>query len=414
MSGNSKAQRSQRAPRPASRRTGRRGPMGLDSEQSARLLLFGVTAAVLIAAATFIAIGYYVSVIKPRGRTVLQVEDIKVSYAAMKRRMAYEYYSNATYQDVNTVEFVPQVAYANLVEELTLIQRAESELGLTIDPAKIDEQTRQVAGVGAEADEATFSARYREALSDSRLHKDEFDRLIRAQVIEQAVRDKLAESTPEMVPQAKVEIITTDDIETAQQALARVRAGEPWATVATELSTEPNVATTGGVKDYEFQGRLTPAYDSFAFSGAIGDISEPLQDASGAGPFYIVHIIDRADLPLTDRQKRPYQDKQYEDWLRDLAAKVRIVDNWTNDNEAQVDAGRALIEDAIEKARQRQEEQNRPQPTIDPGAAQTAAAASTAAAETPVASGTPLASTPVPTAPAAEATPVATGTVDGQ
>src|SRR5574341_1318948 len=108
MTSESKRQRDERArkapPRagqPASRAAQRhhRGPLGLDSDQSARLLLFGVTAAVLLAAAAFLAIGYYVSVIKPRGRTVLEVEGVKVSYAAMKRRMQHEYYSNVSYQD---------------------------------------------------------------------------------------------------------------------------------------------------------------------------------------------------------------------------------------------------------------------------------------------------------------------------
>src|SRR5436309_14161621 len=79
------AQSPKHAARPAARaatRPRRHGTLGLDSEQSARALLFGLTAVVLIAAVAFIAIGYYYSVIKPRGRTVLQVEDQKVSYSA--------------------------------------------------------------------------------------------------------------------------------------------------------------------------------------------------------------------------------------------------------------------------------------------------------------------------------------------
>jgi parvulin-like peptidyl-prolyl isomerase len=402
---------------------GHRGPLGLDSDQSARMLLFGVTAVVLIAAAAFLIIGYYVSVIQPRGRTVLEVEGIEVSYSAMKRRMAHEYYSNPTYQDPQTVEFVSQIAYGNLLEELTLITKAESVLGLTIDPAAIDAQERAAANVGPQADEASFAAGFREALSNSRLHDNEFRRKIRAAAIEEAARAKLEEGTPETVEQAKVEVITTETADVAQQAIDRVRAGEVWATVATELSTEPNVATTMGVKEYAFKGRHTPAYDEFAFSAPPGEVSDPLQDASGAGPFYVVRVIDRSPQPLTDGQRGPYLYQQYEKWLEDTQTTMVIVDNWTTDEQAQADAARPLIEDAIEKYIARQEEQNRPQPTVDPGAVQTQQAAGTAAAETQVASGTPLlpavdpttaAATPAVTTPDATAsTPVATA-ADGQ
>jgi hypothetical protein len=418
MTSDSKRQRDDRArqatPRtqPARRAPQRRhgGPLGLDSEQSAKLLLFGGTAVVLIAAAVFLAVGYYVGVIQPRGRTVLEVEGIEISYSAMKRRLEHEYYTNPTYQDPQVVDFLPQLGYGNLLEELTLVTKGEASFGLTIDAAKIEEQERLEVGVGPQADEAAFASAYRQALSDSRLTDSEFRRKIRAAAIEKAIRDKMTAEIPATVEQAKVEVITTAELETAQQAIDRVRAGEPWATVAAELSTEGNAAETGGVKDYLFNGRLPVAYNDYAFSAPIGEISEPLQESAGVGQYFVVRVVDRSQQPVTDGQKTPYVDVQYEKWLEDTQATMTIVDNWTDDAQAQFDAYVDLRDDSVKKARERLEQQNQPLPTVDPGIAATAAANNTAAAGTQVASGTPVAATGTPVS--GQPTPAATA--DGQ
>jgi hypothetical protein len=384
----------------------------MDSEQSARLLLFGVTGAVLIAVAAFLIIGYYVSVIKPRGRTVLQVDDTKVSYSAMKRRVAHEYFTNPSYQTPQNVYIVPSIAYSNLVDELVLINRGEGALGLTIDAAALEEQERTEIGVGPDADEATYSERYRSALSASRLHDDEFKRKIRASVIEEKAREKLNTETPASVPQAQVELIVTSDLETAQQALDRVRAGEEWKAVAGELSLESDAATTGGLKDYSFEAGLPAAFRTFAFAAAAGDISEPLQDPSGQGAYYVVRLVDRSDQPLTEEQKPTYQSSQYTEWLDGVRSQAVIVDKWTTDDEAQASAAEPIIEDATEKYIREQQLALTPQPTVDPNAVATARAEGTVAAQTqaagasPTAAGTSQASTPVPTASSGGITPV--------
>ena len=383
----------------------------MDSEQSARLLLFGITAAVLIAVAAFLVIGYYVSVIQPRGRTVLQVDDTKVSYSAMKRRVAHEYYTSPTYQNPQSVYVVPSVAYTNLVDELLLINRAETALGLTVDAAALDAEERLEIGVGADADEATYSDRYRSALSASHLKDSEFKRKIRAAVIEEKAKEKLNADTPAAVPQAKVEVIVTSELEKAQEALDRVRAGDEWGTVATELSLESDAATTGGLKDYDFETGIPAPYRSFAFSAPIGDISEPLQDPSGQGAYYVVRVVDRSDQPLTEQQKPDYQSGRYTEWLDEIRSQAVIVDKWTTDDEAQASAAEPIIEDATEQYIRQQQLALTPQPTVDPNAIVTAQAESTIAAQTAAAgaSASPAvtsdASTPAPTSSSGGITP---------
>lgn len=343
----------------------RGGLASMDSEQSARMLIFGVTAAVLITAAAFIVIGYYVSVVRPRGRTVLQVEQITVSYSDMKRRMAYEYDANPSFQNQQSVFSVPIIAYRNLLEELTLITRAESELGVTADEAEIEKALRTKVGVAEDADDAAFADQYRRALSTSRLHDDEYRNVVRAGVLKEKVQAKLNESTPDQVPQAKVEVIAVQERAEAEAAIARVAAGEAWADVASAVSLDSTAAQTGGVQEFNYEGGVTAAYRSFAFSAPVGEISTPLQDPGGAGPFFVVRVIERADMPLTDAQKPQFQAAQYQTWLDETQAKMTIVDKWSLDDEGQASALAPLVDDAVVKTRQQIEKQQRPQPTIE-------------------------------------------------
>ncbi len=411
--------RPNRAPgeRPAAAKTPlkkrRSGLFSMDSEQSARLMIFGGTAIVLLAAVAFIVIGYYVSVIQPRGRTVLRVEEVTVSYSDMKRRMAYVYYGSQAFQNPQSVGSVPSVAYLNLLEELTLIARAESDLGVTVDDAEFEKALRAKVVVAEDADDAAFAEQYRRALAVSRLHEDEYRQVVRAEALGKKVQDKLNESTPAQVPQAKVEVIVVQERAEAEAVIARVAAGEAWADVARAVSLEGDVAQTGGVQEFGYEGALPAAYDMFAFSAPVGEVSTPLQDPSGDGPFYAVRVIERADMPLIDTQKTEFEAKQYGDWIEDTQAKMTIIDNWTTNDKAQADALAPLYTHALAEQQRQIEERNRPIPTID---------IVIPPADTPGADGTPVpgtpppADTPVAGTPAREGagTPAATVPADGQ
>jgi hypothetical protein len=409
MAGESKSRRIQSAKpagakntaRQAARRRQHGGVLSMDSEQSARLLLFGVTAAVLIAAAAFIAIGYYVSVIQPRNRTVMEVDGIKVSYSEMKRRMAFEYFSNPGLQSQQSIFSIPQIAYQNMLDELTLITRAEPDLGVTATDEEFQSHLRVRVGAGGTASDQAFSDAYKTALSASHLHRDEFERQVRADLLGDKVGEKLFESKPEAIPQARIEVIAVQDQATAQQAIDRINAGEPFEDVAKALSQEADVATTGGRKDFNFDKAMPEAYRTFVFTEPVGQLSRPLVDPTGQGANYVVRVIERSDQPLRPEQEPLYKSEIYRQWLVDTQAKITIVDKWTMDTEAHASAAEPLFQDLIDKAQQQQQE---PQQTVvvatpEASAETTPAAEVTPAAETPPAGATPAAETPGAPAP---------------
>ena len=374
--------------RPAARRTDvvasrPRRSFSMDGEQQARLLLYGITALVVLAAAALIAFGYYWSEVRPRNRTVLEAEGTKVSYSAMKRRMTFELFANPAFQQ--TPAALPEATYENLLTELTLIHRADDELGVTYTEDEFNEQLRERVGVAKDADDATFTERFRSALSSSGLKESEYRRLVQAELLEEKVRAKFEAEAPATIPQARIEVIQTETQEAAQQAINRINAGEEFGAVARELSKEPDVSTTGGLKPFGAEGTFPPSYDELVFTQPVGELSAPIQSAAEA--WHVVRVVERSEQPLTEGQKPTYVTERYVDWLRETQGKMTIVDKWDTE-----DQNSALVE-VVEKAAPRLAEQiqQTAQPAITvgipPAVVPTTGAAPTAPAAVPTTGG---------------------------
>lgn len=331
----------------------------MDSERSARLLLFGAVALILVVAAGFIGFGYWYAEVRPEGRTVLKADGLEVSFASMKRRMQYERGLNPQYE--SALQILPELAYLEALEDLTVISRA-GELGVTATPEEIDANLRTRLGVAAEADQRTFADAFRDELDRTGLHESEYRRIVHAALLTQKIRDKFTAEAPASVEQASVEQISTSDIGVARQARERLVAGEEWVAVARELSTDPAVEETGGRVEFAPDGGLNAAYNDYAFEAEPGEISEPLSAVTDQPPFYIVRVLERSEQPLTDEQKPTYVSNQYGTWIEDTQAKMEIERNW--DENDQREALNDVLSDNPPLPPQQQQPQLQPTVTI--------------------------------------------------
>ena len=310
----------------------------MDAEQSARFLLIGAAAAVVVLAIGLVAFGWYWTEYRPQYRTVLQVEDEKVSFASMKRRVEYEYFSNLALQQ--NVGVLPGVAYSNLVEEKLLITHA-ADLGISATEEEIEAKLRQRVGVAADASDDDFNDRYRDVLSASGLTDSEYREIALAEVLKEKILTKLTLETPNSIDQAKLDVIQVESEAAAQAAIARINAGEDWATVAKAVSKEADVQTTGGAKPYQPKGGFPEAYDDYAFTGAVGAVSAPLRASDTV--WYVVRVVDRSPQPLSEDQKNDVAREKYEEWVTGLQETASITDNWSDDTDGQLDAVSPLL-----------------------------------------------------------------------
>lgn len=398
----------------------------MDPEQSARLLLIGGVVGVVLLAVGLIAFGWYWTEKRPLGRTVLKIDEYNITYAAMKRRMSYELFRSSTLQQNPTG--LATIAYDNLVEELTRVARADT-IGVSIDDATFDQKLRSRIGVAADADQRAFQDGLRGQLSATGLNEAEFRRLVLAELLETAIKDKFTAELPPVVLQARVEVISAPTAEQAQAAIDRINAGEAFADIAKEISQETDVATTAGVHDYTPDGSLNESYNDFAFSSEIGVLSSPLPGTTGT-THYVVRVLDRSDQPIREEQRAGLAQTRFDEWLStakaDIGSSGALVNKWdeNSQNEALVevytDARATLDEQARQQAEQQRQQAEQqqtavavlttnPAPTTDPAGSTPEPATTPAAESSPAEEATPAASgdsgvTP-PSQPVAPSTP---------
>ena len=97
------------------------------------------------------------------------------------------------------------------------------------------------------------------------------------------------------VPEGASEAVVAQRHALAAQALARVRGGEDFATVAREVSEDPNRAA-GGALGMRPSSRLPDLFVDAARQLSPGEVAPALL-RSGAG-FHVLKLIDRRDSPL--------------------------------------------------------------------------------------------------------------------
>jgi hypothetical protein len=170
----------------------------------------------------------------------------------------------------------------------------------------------------------------RRELARTGLQEDELRRLVRAELVRSGIREKYTAEIPASLEQAQVEVIAVVGQDAAQQVIARIRAGEDWATVAKQVSTEPDVQTTGGLTEYRPKVLHNAAYRDFAFSGAPGEISVPLAASTtpNGTTYYVVRLKDRSEQALADNNKSAYVTALYNDWLEQTKSALTVEDKF--------------------------------------------------------------------------------------
>jgi parvulin-like peptidyl-prolyl isomerase len=288
-----------------------------DPEQISRILLVGGVVAVLLIAAGVIAFGWYQTEIKPGGKTVLQVGETEYSLNALTRRVKLTVKENTTFQQQQYAQVLPDYLMLQLEREAKLLERANTINDITVTEEEIDNKIKENGSLAADADARAFAAEYSKQVEASGLHRDEFRQKIRADLLEEKVRNYFLYLAPAEEAQVRARVIVVEDVGEGRQVLERLAAGEDFATVAREVSKDTTSAEKGGEVDWSTRGAFADAkIEDFLFDeeAKAGDRSEVIDTDAGA---YIVELIERADSRALDAtQKQLVADRELRDWLK--------------------------------------------------------------------------------------------------
>src|SRR5262249_59864912 len=82
--------------------------------------------------------------------------------------------------------------------------------------------------------------------------------------------------------------------ERARAALERIKKGEDFATVASELTEDPSGKENGGDLDYFTKDQMVPEFANIAFQMSPGQVSNPIRTQFG---WHIIKLQDRRNRP---------------------------------------------------------------------------------------------------------------------
>ena len=123
--------------------------------------------------------------------------------------------------------------------------------------------------------------------------------------------------------------ILVPDQETAQQAFDRLQAGEDFAALANELSTDEGSKINGGDLGWFTRGTMVAPFEEAVFALELGEISQPVSSDFG---YHVIQLLGREERPLDPQQLQEAKQRVYEDWLEQAkaAANIETFDSWTS------------------------------------------------------------------------------------
>jgi parvulin-like peptidyl-prolyl isomerase len=304
-----------------------------DPEQMTRILLVGGVIAVLLIVAGVIAFGWYQTEIKPGGKTVLRVENTDYSLNDVIRRAKLSMQENSLFQDPRYGQAIAATVMLQLEREAKLIEAAGT-LGdqITVSDEDIDNKIKANGSLAADADARAFAAEYSKQVEASGLSRDEFRLKIKAELLEEKVRNLFLYFAPEEEPQVRAKVIRVEDVSAARDARDRLAAGEDFGAIAREVSQDSASAEKGGEVDWAPRGFFgADEVEDFLFDDAdVGQTSEIIETDLGA---FIVQLIEKADVrPLTAEQKQLVANRELEAWYEKQDDELTIERNLSEED----------------------------------------------------------------------------------
>ena len=237
-----------------------------------------------------------------------------------------QYYQQQVDYTRTQLDSAPAQVLNDLIDDELVRQEAE-RLGLTVSDDEIQTEIESVFGFDpdpptptptpvtstlpitvtptptlAPMTEEEFKQRYDEYVNSlldalkpvltgsSAFTEADFRALFRRNLLRDKLEEYLAAQLPTTELQVKASHILVETEEEAKAALERLQAGEDFATVAQEMSTDEGTRESGGDLGWFPAGQMVAEFEKVAFNTPAGQISEIVQTDFG---FHIIKVEGR-------------------------------------------------------------------------------------------------------------------------
>ncbi len=170
---------------------------------------------------------------------------------------------------------------------------------------------------------------YVSTIANMGVSTEDFRYLVESQLYREKVMEILTAEVQPVQDQVWARHILVATEAEALDVIARLNAGEDFATLAAELSTDTASAANGGDLGWFGIGVMVPDFEKVAFNLDIGVISEPVQSQFG---WHVIQAIGHEERQLTPDEFQQLKNSIFEEWLtsRRLQSEVQLFDIWAD------------------------------------------------------------------------------------
>lgn len=134
------------------------------------------------------------------------------------------------------------------------------------------------------------------------------------QILEKKLREQIVTDIPATETQVRARHILVGDEQTAKDLITRLQAGDDFAELAVQFSTDTGSAVQGGDLGWFGKGAMVAEFEAAAFAlENPGDITlEPVASSFG---FHIIQLVAKQEIPISADQFQQTQDTEFRAWL---------------------------------------------------------------------------------------------------
>lgn len=166
-------------------------------------------------------------------------------------------------------------------------------------------------------------------LTDRLLFDEYLEAAAKKVVTEDAMKALYSDTVKNLKPESEIRarhiLVETED--QAKAAIKRLKAGEDFAKLATELSKDPGSGQQGGDLGFFTKERMVPEFSTAAFALDIGKVSDPVKSQFG---YHIIKVEEKREKPVPtfdevkDQISEFMMNKSRQDILKALRAAAKI------------------------------------------------------------------------------------------
>ena len=273
---------------------------------------------------------------------------ITVSNAEVDKYIAenfFLYYPDGTATPFPTQEPIPTSTLTSL--QLTLVPQEPTEIPVEEpgeEPTPTDAEPSDAEPSEAEPTDALptptvlSEEAYQAQLNDylnyiesyARVTAEDLRWMIQADLYQSKLMDAIGADIKTEQEQIWARHILVAEKEDTTQVYERLEAGEEFAKLAIELSTDTGSGALGGDLGWFGEGQMVAPFEEAAFKLEIGEISEPVESNFG---WHVIQVLGREVRPISSERVEQIKQQTFQEWLAEQrnSADVVINDNWSDE-----------------------------------------------------------------------------------